>query len=68
MSNNGGGQVYVGRKAICEALGVSSWTTVKKWIRQRDLPVLQEPGFRPSLHREHLHRWHRERWKNSQKR
>ena len=65
MNGNGGGQVYVGRKAICEALGVS-WPTVKKWIRRRGLPVVQETGFPPSLHREELRRWHRELWQNNQ--
>ena len=52
--------ILIGRKAICAYLGVC-WTTVRKWIKKRDLPVLQEEGCPPSLHTAELEEWHRKR-------
>jgi hypothetical protein len=54
-------RLAVGRKAICALLGNLSWTTVKKWIRQHGLPVVQIKGMPPTLLDEHLLAWQTDR-------
>ncbi len=46
-----------GRKNICRLLDVSSWNTVKRLIRLKGLPVVQEPGESPWILRKHLEEW-----------
>lgn len=62
MGDNGHGDIYVGRKAICQAMGLS-WKTVVRWVEKRGLPVLREAGYPPSLHRADLQHWHQSKVK-----
>ena len=48
--------LLVGRKAICQFLGIS-WPTVVKWIRKKGLPVVREPGMPPILSTVHAQAW-----------
>jgi len=52
--------LLIGRKAICNHLKVS-WTTIRKWISVRHLPVVQEKGMPPMLSTIHLHEWQDQR-------
>lgn len=46
-----------GRKNICQLLDVLSWRTVKRLIRLKGLPVVQEEGESPWIYRKHLAEW-----------
>lgn len=54
--------MLTGRKAICAFMGVS-WTTVKRWIKCRGLPVVQERGMQPTLLDTHVREWQDKRLK-----
>jgi len=55
--------LLIGRKAICNNLGIS-WDTVRKWMRLHGFPVVQQPGMPPMLSTIHLHQWQDERLHN----
>jgi hypothetical protein len=47
---------YTGQKEIMEALGVSSWKTVKSY-QQRGLVITHNPAGKPQTTREEIDRW-----------
>jgi predicted site-specific integrase-resolvase len=60
-------EILVGRKAICAYLQIS-WSTVLKWIKYRDFPVLREKGCEPILNIEAVKQWETQRRLNLKKR
>jgi phage terminase Nu1 subunit (DNA packaging protein) len=48
--------LLIGRKAICNWLGVS-WQTVRRWKHQHGFPLIQRRGMRPMLHKDLVRTW-----------
>lgn len=57
--------LLVGRKAICNFLGGISWATVRRWIKEKKLPVVQDRREQPTLLTSHAEEWQRLRLKKN---
>jgi len=56
-------RLLIGRKEICQYLGLS-WSTVKNWAKRYNLPVVfGAPGASPTLHTRCLYEWEQSRLK-----
>lgn len=60
--------LLVGQKSICHFLGDVSWSTVRRWIKEEGLPVIQRNGGLPRLLTEHVEEWQRDKLKKKQRR